>query len=114
MKGKYKNLNLEERKIIEEMVRTNKPFEQIALKLGRSPSAISKEIRRNGGRKVYSALEAQKRADCQALNKGGNYGNVKKLTNQNLTMSDRVEKIEFQVEIIFDIIKSLESRFNGC
>ena len=60
-----KALSLEEREEISRCLASNKTIRQIASKLNRSPSTISREIERNGGKIVYRALKA----DSNAWNK---------------------------------------------
>jgi IS30 family transposase len=57
------HLTLEEREIIAHMVRAGKPQRQIARRLGRSKSTISRELRRNRSRNGYWAVAAQRKAD---------------------------------------------------
>ena len=55
------NLSFEERKEIERMIKENQPGSMIACNLERSRNGINTEIRKNGGRENYCAIEAQKR-----------------------------------------------------
>ena len=52
MESKYKQLTLEERCSISHLHEDGKTIRQIATTLGRSPSTISRELRRNRGNKV--------------------------------------------------------------
>ncbi len=56
------HLTLEERELIAHMHRTGKMQTQIADRLGRSKSTISRELRRNRSRNGYWAVAAQRRA----------------------------------------------------
>ena len=60
-------LRLEEREEISRGVAAGRSIRQIAQDLGRAPSTISREIRRNGGCSVYRASEADTRAWERAL-----------------------------------------------
>ena len=62
--GRY--LSLAEREEIALGRARGEPVRQIAARLGRSPSTVSREIGRNGGRGVYRAVAAQARADARA------------------------------------------------
>lgn len=53
-------LTFEERRIIEEMLRSKSSCRAIAIFLGRAYSAITSEIRYGGGREHYSAEQGQK------------------------------------------------------
>ena len=55
-------LVLREREEISRGIATGRSMRQIAARLGRSPSTISREIRRHGGRSAYRATEADARA----------------------------------------------------
>jgi len=54
-----------ERVVIEIGIRAGRENQQIANELGRDPSTIFREIKRNGGRDHYDAERAQRRADKQ-------------------------------------------------
>ena len=61
------SLTSEEREEISRGLAAEWSFHQIANRLGRSPSTISREVRRNGGRKRYRATRADERAWQQSL-----------------------------------------------
>lgn len=54
----YTRINEKERHFIETMLKENKAIHEIARFLARSPSSISREIRRNRGRKGYRHKQA--------------------------------------------------------
>jgi hypothetical protein len=58
---------LEEREEISRGMAAGRSIRRIAQGLGRSPSIVSREIRRNGGRSAYRASEADTRAWKRAL-----------------------------------------------
>jgi len=60
-------LSLEEREEISRGVVTNLSIREIAFQLGRSPSTISREVNKNGGRRYYRATKADKIAWSNAL-----------------------------------------------
>jgi len=60
-------LSLAEREEISRSLHADESIRQIAARLGRSPSSISREVTRNGGRARYRAAAADARADKQAL-----------------------------------------------
>src|SRR6516225_2548159 len=60
-------LRLEEREEISRGIAAGRSIRRIAQGLGRSPSTVSREIRRNGGCSAYRASEADKRAWQRAL-----------------------------------------------
>jgi IS30 family transposase len=60
-------LRLEEREEISRGIVAGRSMRFIAQGLGRSPSTVSREIRRNGGRSAYRASEADRRAWERAL-----------------------------------------------
>ena len=55
-------LTLEEREEISRGVAGGEPARRIAARLGRSPSTITRELNRHGGRRGYRAAEADRRA----------------------------------------------------
>lgn len=60
-------LVLEEREEISRGIAAGRSIRRIAARLGRSPSTVSREVRRHGGRSAYRATEADARAWEQAL-----------------------------------------------
>ena len=60
-------LKLEEREEISRGIAAGRSIRRIAQGLGRSPSTISREIRRNGGLQAYRASRADRRAWARAL-----------------------------------------------
>ena len=60
-------LRLEEREEISRGVAVGRSIRQLAQGLGRAPSTVSREIRRNGGRQAYRANRADWRAWQRAL-----------------------------------------------
>jgi IS30 family transposase len=60
-------LRLEEREEISRGIAAGRSTRRIARGLGRSPSTVSREIRRNGGCKAYRASQADRRAWERAL-----------------------------------------------
>jgi IS30 family transposase len=60
-------LRLEEREEISRGIAVGQSIRQIALGLGRAPSTVSRELRRNGGRQCYRANQADMRAWERAL-----------------------------------------------
>jgi IS30 family transposase len=62
--GRY--LSLAEREEVAVGLARGEPVRRIAARLGRSPSTVSREVARNGGRGPYRALAAQAQADWRA------------------------------------------------
>ena len=60
-------LRFEEREEISRGIAVGRPIRQIAQGLGRAPSTVSREIKRNGGTQVYRANLADRRAWERAL-----------------------------------------------
>ena len=60
-------LRLEEREEISRGIAVGRSIRQIAQSLGRAPSTVSREIRRNGGSQAYRANRADRRAWERAL-----------------------------------------------
>jgi IS30 family transposase len=62
-----RSLTLAEREEISRGIASGRSLRSIALRLGRSPSTIGRELARNGGRRSYRAHEADQAAWDQAL-----------------------------------------------
>jgi hypothetical protein len=60
-------LRFEEREEISRGIAVGRSIRQIAEGLGRAPSTVSREIRRNGGSQAYRANQADRRARERAL-----------------------------------------------
>ncbi len=60
-------LRFEEREEISRGIAVGRSIRQIAQGLGRAPSTVSREIRRNGGSQAYRANRADRRARERAL-----------------------------------------------
>ena len=60
-----RHLTHKEREIVAQMHHDRRKQGEIATRLGRDPSTISRELRRNGGSRGYSALTAQTKADAR-------------------------------------------------
>ena len=60
-------LRFEEREEISRGIALGRSIRQLAQGLGRAPSTVSREIRRNGGRQAYRANRADRRAWKRAL-----------------------------------------------
>jgi IS30 family transposase len=59
------HLNIQEREAISRGISAGLSYRAIAAGLGRSPSTVSREVERNGGRDAYRAVAAQERAGDQ-------------------------------------------------
>jgi transposase, IS30 family len=64
----YKHISAEERDEIALMLSSGSTKDEVAIELGRHPSTISREVKRNGSsvRKSYSAIQAQNRAEARS------------------------------------------------
>ncbi len=78
----YKHLSIEEREHIQELLWEKKSIRSIAKELGRSPSSISRELKRNTTsiRERYTSRQAQERA----LKKRKSRGRTEKLKNNDI------------------------------
>ena len=61
----YKHFTMEERKALHEMIHQGQGLRQMADALGRSPSSVSREIRRNSSKKGYHYWRAQTLTICR-------------------------------------------------
>jgi IS30 family transposase len=92
--------NLEDRKIIEQMLKNGCTHNAIAVFLGRAQPALSREIKKNGGNEAYNAEEAQKRMESLLVQTP----KEKKTLPQ---VNRRIDILEMQIEILMDKIKEL-------
>ena len=68
-KPKYKRLENHERECISRGLAQKKPIREIAREIGRSPSTISREIKRNSGKTGYRAFSASRRASIASASR---------------------------------------------
>lgn len=105
-----KEISYEERLEIKKYIKKSFSVVSIARLINRPASSVKNEISRNGGRNYYSAELAQKRADTL---KKVRYQKTIDLFSKEIIESDdeilklkeRIENLEFQMEIILDFIK---------
>lgn len=98
-------LDIFERKIIEQMLQNNCTHNAIANVLKRSQAALSREIKKNGGRSGYNAETAQARADSRRGKADKKRYNLKTV---EASLLSRVGILEMQLEIILDQLKELK------
>lgn len=107
--GLVKRFTLEEREIIEELIKSGKSITGISVFLKRSKNGLSSELNKNGGRVNYNAKNAHERhlktkyIKHQKLSKKFEG----KIFESNGLIS-RIENIEMQIEIILDLVKELK------
>jgi len=112
MNGRRNIFTYEERKQIESLLKMGVVLKGIARAMGTNYSVIQREISLNGNRSNYSADEAQKRADeKEALRKKGIYTPLPP-PRKNI-LSQRIDNLEMQLEIIIDQIKDLQNAKNN-
>jgi len=90
----YQRLDLAEREKISQGIWANENFSQIAKRLGRNPSTVSRDVMGMVKRKrrSYSALKAQKKAQ----EKTGNRGRKKKLEVNHILRGYVYEKLQLE------------------
>ena len=108
-------LNYKDRKLIEQLINDEGVYYSlgaIAEAIGRSKNGVITEVRRNGGRDVYNAQMAQKRAcDLKKLR----VEKLQKAWKENpmptpyAKMKERIENLELQIEILIDTIKDMKN-----
>lgn len=92
-------LDINERIKIEEMLNDGITIKGICLALKRSQAAISAEIKKNGGIRLYNAQKAQEKSDRD-----------KKESNKDKNspvqhLRHRIDELEKQVKILMDLNK---------
>ncbi|MCJ7518531.1 MAG: helix-turn-helix domain-containing protein [Anaerolineaceae bacterium] len=65
-KDNYKRLSIQERESISRGLAQKKTMRAIAREINRSPSTITREIKRNSGKSGYRAFSASQRAKTAA------------------------------------------------
>lgn len=90
---KYTHLSIEEREKIQELLWNKKSIRYIAKELGRSPSSISRELKKNTTpiRERYTPRQAQERA----LKKRSSRGRIQRLKNHDIRHYV-IEKLELR------------------
>ena len=90
-KRRYTRLTDQERECISRGLAQHKPLRQIAKELSRSPSTISREIRRNRGKTSYRAFSASRRAKAAASSRKRG---KRKIEKQESLLSYVIEKLK--------------------
>jgi transposase, IS30 family len=86
----YEHLNQCDRKVIKNLLSKNKSFREIARYIGRDPSTISREIKKNKGKYWYHPIQAHE-----------------KYTNRRKTV--KVRKLESNTELKDHVVKALKA-----
>ena len=90
-KRRYTRLVDQERESISRGLAQHKSFRQLARELNRSPSTISREIRRNKGKSGYRAFSASRRAKAAASSRKRG---KRKIEKQESLLSYVMEKLQ--------------------
>ena len=90
-KNRYTRLADQERESISRGLAQHKPIRQIAKELDRSPSTISREVRRNRGKTGYRAFSASRRAKAAASSRKRG---KRKIAKQEGLLSYVIEKLQ--------------------
>jgi len=100
-------LSFRERKEIEKGLKLGKSCCCIGLEIRRSKNCIVTEVRNNGGKGEYSAVQAQDRAYALRQEKYERLAERNKTVKPSFEMKKRIENLEMQVEILYDTIKEI-------
>jgi IS30 family transposase len=101
---------LNERKQIEALLKKQLPGAEIAREINRSKNGVNTEIRLNGGRVNYSAEKAfdnSEKVQKEKIRKQTEF--LRKTLNPYKKLSERIENLEMQIEILIDTIKELKN-----
>jgi IS30 family transposase len=107
----YERLTLDERKVIHKLINEGISLSQIAIKLKRGKNTVIHEVRINGGRHLYDAIQAQKASDKRLVDKANKTAatcdslHAEKKEKENT----RIANIEMQIEILIDVVKELRN-----
>ncbi len=106
------HFTFDERVVIQELVEKGFPGAHIGFILGRDCGTINRELRVNGGRENYKAVDAHNNHNVRRKNK--NDKTSKTLLNLSVSsdrytksLLTRVEDLEMQIEILTDTIQGL-------
>ena len=107
-------LCLMERKIIYKMMKKAHSCGEIAKFLGRGKNSIVVEVRRNGGRDAYDPVIAEQQARERTVRriKKSSETTKGKVANPYKHLSDRIENLEMQLEIVTETLKELTRERN--
>lgn len=114
---RYKSqpLHFWERKIIESMIIDGRSLSCIAVYLSRGRTTILFEVKRNGGRDVYTATKAQENAEQNRMNRNLKTSQSVKgrIANPYNVLKQRIENLEMQLEILSETIKEITYERNN-
>jgi len=104
-------LTLEERKKIHKYLQTGESLSRISYHIGRGKNSVIVEVRRNGGYESYDPFKAHESAikrKEEADRKRSLNGQVS--PNPYIFLRNRIDNLEFQLEILIDTIKELSQQ----
>lgn len=107
--GIIDRLTFEERQLIEKYLKDGLSGIKISERINRSKNCINTELRKIG-REIYTAKEAQKKADECFLSKYEKLSQRNKGNQVTFKIKQRIENLEMQVEILHDIVKEMIKR----
>jgi IS30 family transposase len=99
----------EERCQIEKHLKNGWSCGQIALILNRSKNGVVVEVRRSGGSETYNAVKAQQDSETRLELRNIRVANARKDYNtiKRLSLKQRMENLELQIQILHETIKEL-------
>lgn len=108
---KCQRLTFEERKKIEEYLKLGLSQRKIAKLINRTQRTLNLEVKKNGGNRNYTAQAAQ--ANYKNSIKIRNKENSLKLRKNFDIFYSKIQNLEYQIEIILDIIKEKEKKYDA-
>lgn len=122
-KNRFHPLEFSERQQLQILIATDKSLSKIAQLLVRGKNSIIVEVRRNGGRDVYNAAQAQKQADLRVLQRnkktGETFNKMPLPLRSNAALWDdlkqqrtEIENLKMQLEILVDTIKQVKETYD--
>lgn len=108
MSGKNNTpLTFEERQYIEAHIKVGLSSSKISKQLKRGKNTVVVEVRKNGGRKLYTALVAQQNTERRRI-EGYEKVRTYNLGRKNpVSCSQRIEFLEMQMEILSESVKEI-------
>lgn len=105
MKRKKRNLALEEREVIQNLLQQKYTMHYIATVLNRNPCSIHREIKRYTIDGVYDAKKAHDECTANMARTIRKPGNMKELFND---LETRMSNMEMHIDILIETIKELQ------
>jgi IS30 family transposase len=118
MTARKRNVHLTyaERKTIYHWIQKGESLREIARIINRGGNTVVREVRVNGGRYEYNPLEAQQTYKENIIKtniKRSETVKEKSLSNPYMSLCNRIENLEMQLEIVANVLKELKGKYDS-